>query len=96
VIFSKMMKDVGVSWFTRKAMYFAVANFGRKAWHENAQQRAAGLPRVVPPEAREIGPYETWAGYRAYLRSLGKGISDEPVITPGFCTCTRVASTIER
>jgi hypothetical protein len=93
VIFSKTMKDMGTSWFTRKAMYFAVANFGRKAWYENAQHRAAGLPRVIPPDARDIGPYETWARYRTYLTSLGEDMFPEPVITPGFCTCTRVAST---
>ena len=76
----------------RWAMSFAVTNFGRKAWYENAQERAAGLPRVVPPDAREIGPYETWAHYRAYLQSLGTDTHRDVVMTPGFCTCTKVAS----
>lgn len=92
VIFSKMMKDLGVPWFTRKALYFAVANFGREAWHQNAQDRADGLPRVVPPDARNIGPYETWAQYRVYLQSLGENGDLEPVITTGFCISPKLAS----
>jgi hypothetical protein len=91
-IFGKMMKDLGVSLLTRKALYFAVANFGREAWHQNAQDRADGLPRVVPPDARDIGPYETWAQYRIYLQSLGENGDLEPVITPGFCMCPKMAS----
>jgi hypothetical protein len=91
VIFLKMMKDLGVSFFTRKALFFSVANFGRGAWYENARQRGAGLPRVAPPGARRIGPYETWSEYRVYLRSLGEGFSTEPVLSPGFCTCPKAA-----
>ena len=91
-IFSKMMKDLGVPWLTRTALYISVANFGRKAWYENARHRAAGLPRVVPPEAREIGPYETWGEYRIYLQSLGRGRFREPVLTPGFCRGPEKAS----
>ena len=91
-IFSKMMKDLGVPSLTRWALSFAVSNFGRKAWHENAQERAAGLPRVVPPDARKIGPYETWAQYRLYLQSFGQESHQDLVMTRGFCTCSKVAS----
>jgi len=91
-IFSKMMKDLGVPTLNRWALSFAVTNFGKKAWIENSQQRAAGLPRIIPSDAREIGPYETWPQYRAYLQSLGGDTSEELVMTRGFCTCSKVAS----
>ena len=88
-IFSKLMEDLGTPLLTRWALSFAVANFGKKAWHENAQERTAGLPRIIPPGAREIGPYETWDEYRIYLQSLGEDGFRGPVMTPGFCTCSK-------
>lgn len=92
-IFLKMMHDMGTSWITRRLMYWAVSLFGQSAWEENARQRAEGLIRVIPSEARPMEPYETWAQYRRYLSTLNGFESHHPVISSGFCWYPKVKKT---
>lgn len=85
-IFSKMMAELGTSWVTRKALYWGVALFGGRGWDKNVRLREAGLPRIVPPGARAVGPYETWIEYRNHLKSLNGRLTPPVVMSPRFCS----------
>lgn len=85
-IFLKMMEDLGVSWLTRRVMYWSVRWFGRSAWDQNTKWRMEGMPRIVPPNAREFEPSETWSHYREYLTTVNGHYSPPPRISPGFCS----------
>jgi hypothetical protein len=91
VIFAKMLKETGTPWLERNAMYVAVANFGRRAWHENAAHRGEGLPRMVPADARPAGYDETWDEFQVYLLSRGESPLPSPIMSPGFCSYPRRA-----
>jgi len=69
----------------RVAIYAAVRAAGSFAWKANAQERAAKLIRVIPPDRMNIGPNRLWPDYQREL--LKTGIVDEPpaVISPSFC-----------
>jgi len=84
-IFLEMMKDLGVSLATRRMMYWSVRLFGGSPWEENRDRREAGLPRVVPPEARNIGAASTWSSYREYLLAVNGHYFPTPIVSPGFC-----------
>jgi hypothetical protein len=88
-IFFRMLRDVGTPRGTRRAMYIAVTNFGGRAWEENARLRAEGFVRVAPQQAREPWTYETRAQFQSYLQTLEYSGDSEPVVSPGFCTCTK-------
>lgn len=84
-IFLEMMKDLGVSLATRRMMYWSVRLFGGSPWEENRERKRAGLPRIVPPEARSIGAASTWSNYREYLTAVNGHYFPTPILSPGFC-----------
>jgi len=91
-IFLEMMEDMGVPWLTRRFMHWSVRRFGGSAWKENSQNREAGVPRVIPPEARTIEPSETWSRYREYLTTMDGHSTRPPVISSGFCSYPKMAN----
>jgi hypothetical protein len=71
------MKESDVGRFDEAIVYQGVKNGGASAWRENAREREAGLPRVVPPELREPeDPNMDWPTYRALL--IEQGVEDPP------------------
>jgi hypothetical protein len=85
-LFLLAMQEMGVPFARRVAMYEAVNGFGRAAWAENARDRAAGLPRMVPDGGvRRNEALESWTHYREYLRSMNVRPGAPAAISPRFC-----------
>lgn len=70
-IFLEGMEESGVSKKDRLIIYHAVRQGGEGAWKKNAEQRAAGKPRVIPSEHRDIPANTEWAEYREFLYKEG-------------------------
>ena len=88
----EMMEDLGVPWATRHLMHWGVRGFGRSTWEESRQSREGGMPRIIPAEARPIGPEETWGRYREYLETVDRHSAQIPVISKGFCSYPKMAN----
>ena len=66
------MKESGVASFDEWAVYSAVSAFGGLAWTNNAKERAAGLPRVIPQtRLHPPDPNMRWVDYRRMLAEQG-------------------------
>ena len=80
------MKESNVSTFDEKVVYKGVDKGGKKAWKANAEERKAGLPRIVPEQyLRPDDPNITWAPYRTIL--VKAGVKDPPFDQhPTYCT----------
>jgi len=78
------MKESLVGAVTRDLIYDGVRSGGQSAWDGNAQERAAGVPRIIPEGAREWGDNVLWAAYRLTLKD--QGVTD-PVFpeNPDYC-----------
>jgi Protein of unknown function (DUF1353) len=81
------MSESNVAATTRDVIWRAVQNFGGTAWTTNAQEKAAGRPRVIPSVDLSIPPLVTWADYRAQL--IAKGVKPEPARQLRLTTVTR-------
>jgi hypothetical protein len=83
------MSESNVAATTRDVIWRAVQNFGGTAWTTNAQEKAAGRPRVIPSVDLSIPPLVTWADYRAQL--IAKGVKPEPATAaaPDYCDAAR-------
>jgi hypothetical protein len=71
--------------FHRIAIYEAVKAAGGFAWDDNARERAARLPRILPPDRMTIGANTLWPDYR--LQLVRQGVVDGPdsPVPTGFC-----------
>lgn len=79
------MTQQGVPENERNSMYRAVRTGGDPSWHENESDKAAGLPRVLPPLNRKIPVGVSWPVYREQLRRAGVPVDTGVVMTRGFC-----------
>ncbi|MBK1832742.1 DUF1353 domain-containing protein [Roseibacillus ishigakijimensis] len=55
----------------RTVIYQAVRTGGGRAWKKNAEERAAGKPRQIPSEYRDIPANTEWKEYREFLYKEG-------------------------
>lgn len=79
------MKESEVGRFDEFAVFQGVRRGGQRAWDSNADERKAGLPRVVPEEyQRPTDPNMRWPAYRTLL--VQKGVMD-PLFesNPTYC-----------
>lgn len=65
------MKESGVPWVKRAAVYRGVRVGGASAFDGNRLAREQGDLRVVPWQYRELPADVTWPAYRAMLREAG-------------------------
>lgn len=79
------MKESGVDNLDEFLVYQGVNVGGQGAWDDNARERQAGLPRIIPAEhLRPADPNMTWPDYRAVL--VGKQVRDPPLeSSPSYC-----------
>ena len=88
LLFYEAMTEYGVSAWRRSVAYWAVRWRGGTAWSENAAERKAGQPRIIPAKYLNIPPNARWADYRAYL--VKEGVQAEPFpaapAAPAYCT----------
>jgi hypothetical protein len=79
------MKGSSVSVFDEFLVYQGVDKGGAAPWKANAQQRRAGLPRIVPDNyLRPADPNTNWPSYRQVL--VNQGIKDPPFEEhPKYC-----------
>jgi hypothetical protein len=69
----------------RDIIWQAVRRFGQTAWDQNAVDKAAGSPRIIPVADLDIPPLATWSEYRTQL--IAKGVRPEPapMQPPTYC-----------
>lgn len=79
------MKESQVGRFDEGFIYRGVSAFGSGPWQQNAQERAAGIPKVIPQEhLRPKDPNMTWKEYRTLLAA--QGVRDPAFeINPAYC-----------
>jgi len=71
------MKESKVGSFDEFLVYQGVNLGGQGSWDNNAKERKAGLPRVIPEKyLRPADPNMTWPTYRALL--VKEGVKDPP------------------
>lgn len=80
------MKESNVGGFDEYIVYQGVHHAGEGAWNNNAREREAGLPRVVPEEyLRPADPNVKWPAYRTML--VQEGVKDPPFEqSPSYCS----------
>jgi Protein of unknown function (DUF1353) len=69
----------------RDVIWQAVRRFGQSAWDQNATDKAAGSPRIIPVADLDIPPLATWSEYQTQL--IAKGVRPEPtpMQPPTYC-----------
>jgi hypothetical protein len=79
------MKESKVGQFDEALIYQGVNLGGTGPWNQNARERKAGLPRVVPERyLRPADPNVHWPAYRAML--VKNGVKDPPFEqSPSYC-----------
>ncbi len=79
------MKESKVGGFDEFLVYQGVNLGGQGPWDDNAKERKAGLPRVMPEKyLRPADPNMTWPSYRAFL--VKDEVADPPFEqSPGYC-----------
>ena len=79
------MKESKVGGFDESVVYRGVKFGGQGAWDDNAKERNAGLPRIIPEKyLRPADPNMNWPTYRAFL--VKEGVKDPPFEQqPGYC-----------
>src|SRR5262249_38320145 len=78
------MKESLVGIVTRDLIYDGVRAGGQSAWDTNQDERAAGIPRIIPENARDFGDNVLWPAYRLTLS--GQGVTDPSFPTnPDYC-----------
>lgn len=73
-IFLIAMKESGVAPAQQLDIYAGVRAGGGAAWNANRDERARGLPRVIPENLLRMPPGATWAEYRKTL--VVRGVKD--------------------
>jgi Protein of unknown function (DUF1353) len=71
--------------FHRIAIYEAVKAAGRFAWEDNARERAARLPRIIPSDRLTIRANTLWPEYRMQLAQQGVVDGPDSPILGSFC-----------
>jgi hypothetical protein len=70
-ILLKAMKESEVGAVTRITIYDGVRAGGWAIWKQNAKEKSEGLPRIIPPEYRDIPANTNWSEYRKMLYDAG-------------------------
>jgi hypothetical protein len=76
----------------RDVIWQAVRRFGEGPWNENARQKAAGQPRIIPSADRNLPALVTWADYRKLLMTKGVRPAASPAFPPSYCTAAGLVS----
>src|SRR3954469_23377943 len=80
------MIESRVSLVTRQAVYWAVRAMGDTAWQQNALERRAGLPRVVPEtEIAALPALAVWSDYRQQMAQRGLHPEPQENTPPTYC-----------
>lgn len=82
------MKESKVGWLGRWLVYLAVNFFGESAWTNNAREKQAGLPRILPNEHQKYQrldyPNVSWEEFQKLL--IRDGIKDSKFEqNPSYC-----------
>ncbi|TCJ15227.1 DUF1353 domain-containing protein [Parasulfuritortus cantonensis] len=79
------MKESKVGSFDELAIFAGVSAGGESAWANNAKERSAHLPRIVPEKFLRPGdPNMNWKDYRKML--VAKGVRDPQFeANPSYC-----------
>lgn len=83
-IFFEALNAMQLSPAKRDLMYTAVRDFGAKALRQNAQDRAAGLPRVIPDDYLPPSPGD-WTDFRVSLMRDQVALDSIQGIPPPDC-----------
>ena len=86
-IFLLAMIENQVSDLHRVAIHNAVRAAGGFAWDDNARERAARLPRILPEDRLTVEANTTWPEYRQRL--FDQGVVDGPDTTVPAAFCAR-------
>src|SRR5207248_1405721 len=78
------MKESNVELPVRNAIYQGVRFGGASAWAHNADEKAQGLPRIVPDTAMTFGPTVLWRDYRVTLKQNG-AVDPAFAAQPTYC-----------
>ena len=84
-LFMIAMKESQVPWTERTAIYEAVRLRGHGAWEENRQQRAQGLPKVIPATYMRWDGNATWPEHRRVLVRAGVKDPSFGVAPANYC-----------
>jgi hypothetical protein len=84
-IFLIAMTENAVGAVHRTALYQAVNVAGGFAWDDNARERAAGLPRILPPDRQQITAATLWPSYRQDLAAAGVVDPVHAPVSQAFC-----------
>jgi hypothetical protein len=79
------MAESKVDAIKRDLIWQAVRNFGGAAWTNNANERAQGQPRIIPPADLAIPALMSWPVYRGQLFAKGVRPSPAPAGVPDYC-----------
>jgi hypothetical protein len=85
-IFRVAMAESNVKPFERDLMWQAVRRFGEAPWNENAAEKQAGKPRIIPAAHMNIPPLVTWPEYQSELMMQGVAPEPTPPSPPIYCT----------
>lgn len=69
----------------RFAIHNAVRAAGGFAWDDNARERAARRPRIIPADHLAIGANVLWPDYQRQLMQQGVGEGPDTTIPIAFC-----------
>lgn len=84
-LFLYAMEESDVDFTTREFLYLAVRKGGQLAWDQNANDKAEGKPKIIPPAHMPIPAKIDWADYRTRLMEKGIKSGTGPIKTPSYC-----------
>jgi Protein of unknown function (DUF1353) len=84
-IFLLAMIENNVGTVHRNAIYQAVAAAGSFAWDGNADERKAGMLRILPPDRQQITAATLWPLFRQELMAAGVTEPTHVPIAATFC-----------
>ena len=82
------MMESGVDAVTRSLVYKVVDWFGQSAWELNQQERASGMPRIIPAQFRSVPALAVWPSYRSELFQKGVRATAKPASPPAYCAAS--------
>jgi hypothetical protein len=69
----------------RDAIWQAVRRGGEAAWTQNATEKQAGLPRIIPADDLKVPALVVWRDFRAQLVQRGVRPAPKPATPPDYC-----------
>ena len=93
-IFLLAMIEHKVSRVHQTAIFQAVRAAGEYAWNSNTRERAAGRPRIIPPQYLKIPANVSWESYQQQL--IAAGVAEGPDLPVAQTFCARGGMSIQR